>query len=216
MRSVVLVVIASWLGAGVARAEESRSPRPFWFGAALGLALTPDEESDLESSLAVGFAGGIDVGMQRISGGRAISVDADVLPAGGIYRGRASVVLGYGFTTKYSEPCVGPAGYSCRRIYGGRDVRSVFGLAVGGEVGTAPDGEMTALAVGLGFRSQFSIDATFVYDVGVGAAGGAFDFSYQFGPAYIAVKMRGIGSSEASVPLLMTFSIGYAARMWPR
>jgi hypothetical protein len=199
-----------------ARADDSRTPRRFWFGTTVGLGLTP-QPSDFdpdEESLSPVFAAGLDIGIQRISGGKALVIDTDILPISNIYRARGSIVLGHGFTTKYSLPCAAPAGYTCSEVYNYRKVRSVFGLKLGGEAGITPDGEIHAVEIGLAFRSQISIDMSFMYDPIRGAPGGSMDFTWQIGPFYWGMELRGLASEDQPLPMIATFVMGYTPRMW--
>jgi hypothetical protein len=211
MRALILVAAL----AATAHADV-RSPRTFWLGSTTGIALgtEPSEFDDEYQTLDPHALVGVDIGFQRIAGPVALSVDGDLLPMPGIYRARGAVVLGHPFTSRYRLPCSAPSGYSCSKIFNYRSVRSIVGIKLGGEVGMSPEGQTTALEVGIAIRSQLTFDMSFMYDPVHQAPGGAMDVIAQFGPVYVGTELRGLASKDEPEVLLATFVLGYTPRMW--
>jgi hypothetical protein len=146
----------------------------------------------------------------------ALSLDGDLMPISNIYRVRASVVLGHGFTMKYRLRCAAPPGMTCSAIYNYRDVRSVVGLKLGAEAVATPRGESFAVEAGIGFRSQISFDASFLYDPARSAPGFVFDFTWQLGPFYWGMETRGLFSDDQPVAAILSLVLGYTPRMWKK
>lgn len=220
MRHWLSILVVAGLAHGAAADDsdyaDSREPRRFWLGSTsgLGMAVHAGMGEFAVDEYDPAFLTGIDLGFQRINKGSAFSIDANLLPVGDVYRARGAVILGHSFTTKYSLPCAAPAGYACSEVYNFRHVRSIFGLKLGAELGTAPGGETTAVEVGFAFRSQISFDISFMYDPAHDAPGGAMDFTWQLGPFYWGMELRGLASRDEPQPLLMTMTLGYTPRMW--
>jgi hypothetical protein len=208
-----LVVALVVLAAAPASAQTSRSPHRAWLGLVGGMAIesSPENDPDGDYDDRTILLGGIDVGIQKISGNKALSIDLDAYPGSGIYRGRAAIVVGYGFASRYSEPCIGSPGYTCRNVSVDNRVRGIFGLKLGGEAGLASD-PYAAIEAGLALRTQAWADLSVLYDPLSSSFGGALDLGFQIGRGYGALEFRGIGGDHA-LPLVITLAFGFTPRV---
>ncbi len=212
---VALVAVVAL--AAPARADDSETPRAIHVGAVvgMGMSITPDPaDPSLSGTPSVAFLSGLDIGVQHLGGDRGFSLDADILPIGSIYRARGAFIVGHGFTTAYREPCIGPPGYSCAKVWDGRQVRSLIGLELGASVGYEGTDTTATLEVGLAFRSQFSFDLTALYDPIRAVPGGGFDFEWQIGAFYLGFDLRGLAAEREPMVLTTTLKLGWAKAMW--
>jgi hypothetical protein len=199
---------------GAAHAEvQSRTPRRFWIGlgTGVGVATVPDDPDvpgldDSEAS----FLFGLDAGVQRISGGKAISLDTELYPLSGIYRGRLGIVLGRGFSTAYTVPC--SPGANCGRVFGQRRVRSVAGLKLGVEAGLTPEAPYGMFEAGFGIRGQGVVDVSLIYDAVEGGLGGGGELGFIFGSTYFGLKARGVAGSSP-LPVVATLFVAYTPNL---
>jgi hypothetical protein len=203
--TILLVALTSAAHAEVQR----RTPRRFWIGVGTGIGVEtvsddPDDPGSNDSNSL--FLFGLDAGVQRISGGKAISLDTELYPLSGVYRARLGIVLGHGFLSDYRVPC--SPGANCALVYRDRPVRSVIGLKLGVEAGLTPEAPYGIFEAGLGIRGQVIVDLTMTYDPVDGGFGGGGELGLIFGSVYFGMKGRAVTGSSP-FPGIATLFLAY-------
>jgi hypothetical protein len=213
---IVMLVVAGWMSSARAQEAETHEPRKLWVGLSGGLGLESQyDQFFMDNELAPIGAFGLDVGIQRQIGSMSFSLQGLGIPVGGVYAGRASVIIGHEFTRHYFTPCTPSPGFdSCSEEYLYRDVANVFGLKLGADYIHSDQGDAPTLEVGIGWRGQIGVEGAYQLDPVHGISGGTCDMYMQLSSFYFGFTFTALAEKDSAMPLLMLFDLGYASELW--
>lgn len=199
---------------------ESRSSRPYWFNAKIGVLLLdgkmrdysiPDDDLPNNNGSDILKVAGFEVGGSRTWRRVAISSRAEIMPVGGVYRAGGSLYLGFGHWSDYMGLCS-----TCSPVtqfYPSKHVRSVVGVRLDGDYAQSPYGKTALLGIGLGIHGQVAFSGSLLFDVVSESFGVKAELSLQL--EYINFRTEFLISSAMEViPSMATIGVGYSPSTW--